>query len=67
VDVTTLHVVRGDDPAGGPPIDLVADADWIVYLHPAPRLVTPATIPAGPNTHDDLVALCFAADRVITW
>lgn len=64
----TLHVVRGDDPAGGPPLDLVADHDWIVYLHPAPRLVHGDTpIPRGPLDHDQLVVLVFAADRVVTW
>ena len=65
----TLHVIRGEAFDGGPPLELVAEHDWIVYLHPTPRLVPthPAPVPAGPIDHDQLVALCFAADRVITW
>jgi hypothetical protein len=61
--VITLHVVRGASPPA-----LVADGDWIVYLTPEPRLDTPtAVLLAGSIDHDQLVALCFAADRVITW
>lgn len=59
----TLHVVR---PGAHP--DAVADRDWVVYLDPArldPRGEPP--LPPGPIDHEQLVALAFAADRVITW
>lgn len=64
----TVHLIRGER-GDGPPLEAIADPDWIVYLHPAPRLVptTPTPIPAGPITHDQLVELLFAADRVVTW
>jgi hypothetical protein len=63
---TVLHLVR----AAATP-HAVADRDWVVYLHPA-RLVrggTPHTapFPAGPIDHDQVVALVFAADLVVTW
>ena len=63
---TVLHLVReASAPAA------VADGDWVVYLHPA-RLVqggTPHTapFPPGPIDHDQVVALVFAADLVVTW
>ena len=67
--MTTLHVIRGMEPTGGPPLEAVADHDWIVYLLPTLRLSPSATAPVqpGPIDHDQLVTLCFAADRVITW
>jgi hypothetical protein len=64
---TVLHLVRDAAPAAG----VVADRDWVVYLQPI-RLVhggAPHTAPAplGPIDHDQVVALAFAADLVITW
>ncbi len=63
-----LHIVRGDAvPA------VVAEADWVVYLSPPPtsglRLVPRGEPPIapGPIDHDQLVALSFAADLVVTW
>lgn len=60
---TVLHLVR----AGAQPI-AVAARDWVVYLdamalaqHGEPPL------PAGPIDHEQLVALVFAADLVVTW
>jgi len=58
-----LHLVR----AGAAPEPL-SDRDWVVYLDPpslAPRGAPP--LPPGPLTHDQLVALTFAADLVVTW
>ncbi len=54
-----LHIVRRDatTPAFAPD-------DWVVYLQPL-RLTTGGE--PGPITHDDLVALIFAADLVIAW
>jgi len=51
----TLHLVRSGEPIG------VAEGDWIVYLDPL-RLAS-----GGPIDHDQLVALIFTADRVVTW
>jgi hypothetical protein len=66
VDVrTVLHLVR---PGARPPV--VADADWVVYLQPmvlAPPAGRPPPLPPGPIDHDQLVALSFAADLVVTW
>lgn len=58
-----LHLVRSGEPVG------VADHDWIVYLDPSPALAPHGAppLPAGPIDHDQLVALVFAADRVVTW
>lgn len=58
-----LHLVR----AGATP-RAVADHDWVVYLQPT-RLVQGATAPLapGPIDHDQVVALAFAADVVVTW
>jgi hypothetical protein len=65
VDVrTVLHLVR----PGATPVR-VADRDWVVYLQPlelAPS-AHPAPLPAGRIDHDQLVALSFAADLVVTW
>ena len=61
---TVLHLVR---PGATPPV--VAERDWVVYLQAlelAPP-AHPAPLPAGRITHDQLVALSFAADLVITW
>ncbi len=63
---TVLHLVRdGATPAQ------VAERDWVVYLWPirlahggAPHT---APLPLGPLDHDQVVALAFAADLVITW
>jgi hypothetical protein len=63
---TVLHLVRGD---AAPSV--VAERDWVVYLQPT-RLAhggTPHTAPypPGPLDHDQIVALAFAADLVVTW
>ena len=59
---TVLHLVR----AGRAPL-AVADHDWVVYLAP-PRLVQgTAPYPPGALDHDQVVALAFAADLVVTW
>jgi hypothetical protein len=60
---TILHLVR----AGARP-DVVTDRDWVVYLDPlqlAERGDPPH--PPGPIDHEQLVALVFAADLVVTW
>jgi hypothetical protein len=65
---TVLHLVRGAAPPA-----LVAERDWVVYLHPGPiRLAHggaphTAPLPLGPLDHDQVVALAFAADLVVTW
>jgi hypothetical protein len=58
-----LHLVRS-----GQPLRL-ADRDWVVYLDPEPRLDGHGSPPVEPGAldHDQLVALVFAADLVITW
>jgi hypothetical protein len=67
VDVkTVLHLVRANQAPS-----VVAERDWVVYLHPT-RLVqggAPHTAPIapGPIDHDQLVTLVFAADLVVTW
>jgi len=63
---TLLHLVRGN---ALPPA--VAERDWVVYLQPT-RLVQggaphTAPFPLGPIDHDQVVALAFAADLVVTW
>ncbi|MBC7977205.1 MAG: hypothetical protein H7138_19695 [Myxococcales bacterium] len=63
---TVLHLVR----AGATPPQ-VAERDWVVYLQPA-RLAQggaphTAPLPLGPIDHDQVVALVFAADLVVTW
>ena len=63
---TVLHLVR---PNATPAV--VAERDWVVYLQPT-RLVQggaphTAPFPLGPVDHDQLVALVFAADLVVTW
>jgi hypothetical protein len=63
-----LHLVRP-----GARVEILADRDWVVYLDQAqidsptlaPRGAPP--LPPGPLTHDQLVALAFAADLVVTW
>jgi hypothetical protein len=63
---TVLHLVR---PTAAP--SAVADRDWVVYLQPATLVQggTPHTapLPLGPLDHDQVVALVFAADLVVTW
>lgn len=66
---TVLHLVRPGAAGGTPP--RVAERDWVVYLHPL-RLVHggaphTAPFPPGPLDHDQVVALVFAADLVVTW
>ena len=70
-----LHLVRrGAQPA------VLADLDWVVYLDPYPdphRDPHPLALelaacgapplPPGPIDHEQLVALVFAADLVVTW
>ena len=63
---TVLHLVR----ANATPT-AVAERDWVVYLQPT-RLVhggVPYTAPCPPGSidHDQIIALAFAADLVITW
>lgn len=64
---TVLHLVRPG--AALPPV--VVERDWVVYLQPMAlvRGGTPHTapLPPGPLDHDQLVALVFAADLVVTW
>ncbi|MBA3501790.1 MAG: hypothetical protein M4D80_04500 [Myxococcota bacterium] len=57
-----LHLVR----AGEPPV--LDASDWVVYL-PSMRLAEQGAPPQppGPITHEQLVALIFAADLVVTW
>lgn len=57
-----LHLVRAGEPG------VVDGSDWVVYLY-AMRLAERGAppIPPGPITHDQLVALIFAADLVVTW
>jgi hypothetical protein len=64
---TVLHLVR---PAAAV-APVVAEADWVVYLQSmelvqggAPHT---APFPPGPLDHDQVIALAFAADLVITW
>jgi len=68
-----LHIVR----AGARPA-VLADRDWVVYLDPQPQPQPqpyPAELaargapplPPGPIDHEQLVALAFAADLVVTW
>ena len=61
-----LHLVREN---AAPAV--VAETDWVVYLQPT-RLVQggephTAPLPLGPIDHDQVVALAFAADLVVTW
>jgi hypothetical protein len=63
---TVLHLVRANRIP-----EAVADRDWVVYLNPI-RLAqggSPHTAPCplGPLDHDQVVALSFAADLVVTW
>lgn len=65
-----LHLIRPAIQSQAMPSS-VAEGDWVVYLQPA-RLVqggTPHTAPfsLGPIDHDQVVALVFAADLVVTW
>jgi hypothetical protein len=67
-DRIVLHLVR---PEAADDDLAVADRDWVVYLQPM-RLAhgsaaRPAPLPPGPIDHDQLVALVFAADLVVTW
>ncbi len=61
---TVLHLVR---PGATP--ELVAERDWVVYLKESVLAPSahPAPLPPGPVSHDQLVALSFAADLVVTW
>lgn len=62
---TVLHLVR----PGATPL-VVAERDWVVYLNDTEPVLAPTTaapVPSGPVTHDQLVALSFAADLVVTW
>ena len=61
-----LHLVRDNATPTA-----VAERDWVVYLQPT-RLVQggaphTAPFPLGPIDHDQVVALTFAADLVVTW
>ncbi len=63
---TVLHLVREAAAPSG-----LAERDWVVYLQPT-RLVQggaphTAPFPLGPIDHDQVVALAFAADLVVTW
>ena len=63
---TVLHLVRPDATA-----PVVAERDWVVYLQPMSLvrggIPHTAPLPPGPLDHDQLVALVFAADLVVTW
>jgi hypothetical protein len=63
---TVLHLVRQNAAPSA-----VAERDWVVYLQPTTlaRGGTPHTAPypLGPIDHDQVVALAFAADLVVTW
>ncbi|TMQ06880.1 MAG: hypothetical protein E6J90_44975 [Deltaproteobacteria bacterium] len=62
-----LHLVRPGAAGRALP---VAERDWVVYLQPMQLVQTgapPAPFPPGPLDHDQLVALIFAADLVVTW
>ena len=63
---TVLHLVRGDAAPAS-----VAETDWVVYLHPTQlaRGGSPHTAPLalGAIDHDQLVALIFVADLIVTW
>jgi hypothetical protein len=63
---TVLHLVR----ANAAP-RTVAERDWVVYLQPTTLVLggTPHTapFPLGPIDHDQVVALAFTADLVVTW
>jgi hypothetical protein len=66
---TVLHLVRPG--AIGAIPSVVAERDWVVYLQPV-QLVRggapyTAPYPPGPLDHDQVVALAFAADLVVTW
>lgn len=61
-----LHLVRENAAPAA-----VTERDWVVYLQPT-RLVQggephTAPFPLGPIDHDQVVALAFAADLVVTW
>jgi len=63
---TVLHLVRENAVPS-----VVAERDWVVYLQPT-RLVQggapyTAPCPLGSIDHDQVVALAFAADLVVTW
>jgi hypothetical protein len=63
---TVLHLVRD-----GRAPQAVAERDWVVYLNPI-RLAhggSPHTAPCplGALDHDQVVALSFAADLIVTW
>lgn len=63
---TLLHLVRDNITPS-----VVAERDWVVYLQPV-RLVQggmphTAPFPLGSLDHDQVVALAFAADLVVTW
>jgi hypothetical protein len=60
VDVIVLHLIRGTAPPG-----VVADNDWVVYM--APLELVRGREPPTTVDYDQLVALVFAADRVVTW
>jgi hypothetical protein len=63
VDVKrTLHIVRDGEPV------VLDDHDWVVYLQRM-QLAGRGEPPVAPGTidHEQLVALIFAADRVVTW
>jgi hypothetical protein len=63
VDVKrTLHLVRTGEPL------ILDDHDWVVYLQRMQLAVRgEPTVAPGTIDHDQLVALIFAADRVVTW
>jgi hypothetical protein len=50
---------------------VVAERDWMVSVEPTTLVQggTPHTapFPLGPVDHDQVVALAFAADLVVTW
>jgi hypothetical protein len=55
-----LHLIRNP-----PPESAIAEQDWVIYMD---RLeLVRGHEPPEAIDHDQLVALIFTADRVVTW
>lgn len=55
-----LHLIRTPPPAG-----VIPDGDWVIYMDRW-ELVRGREPPTAVDD-DQIVALIFAADRVVTW